>query len=96
MNHLLLLALLALTAHCFYIPLKPNRARCLSEYLLGGSASTLKLKVGFPKLDNQQPGEHYTASFRNTETNETKTDIIHPGDKYVREVELDKSNTGGM
>lgn len=86
MKYVLLMALLVLAVHSIYIPLKPNRARCLSEYLIGGSATTLKLKIFFPKLENQQPGEHYTTTFRNTETQEVTTDIIHAGDKYSKEV----------
>lgn len=85
MNHVLLLMLLALAAQSIYLPMKPNRPRCLSEYLLGGVSNTIKIKIAFPKLENIQPGEHFTVSLRNTESQNVTTDIVHPGDKYSKE-----------
>lgn len=66
MNHFLLIAFLMLTAQAIHIPLKSNRPRCLVEYLIGKNTQTMKLKAVFPKLDNVQPGEHYTITIRNT------------------------------
>lgn len=91
MNHFLLLTLLAITAHSIFIPLKPNRARCLSEYLISGAASTIKIKINFPKLEGLESGEHFTVSLRNTETQKITTEIVHPGDKYSKEEVLDQS-----
>lgn len=92
MKPLLLLVVLAL-AHAVYLPMKPNRPRCLSEYLLGGASSSIKIKINFPKLDGLEPGEHFTVTLRNTETQKIDTDIVQPGDKYAKETDLDKSNS---
>jgi hypothetical protein len=89
---LLLIALLALTANAIYLPIKANRSRCLIEYLLGGVTTSIKIKINFPKLGGLEPGEHFTVSFRNTETNHTDTDVVQPGEKYAKEADLDKSN----
>lgn len=90
---LFLLSISLVLAATIYIPLKINRPRCLSEYLVGATATTIKLKISFPKLDNLQPGEHYTVSLRNTETQVVTTQIVQPGDKYSREETLDQSKS---
>jgi hypothetical protein len=91
MKHLLLCAILIIAAQSIYIPLKSERPRCLSEYLIGSGISTIKLKIGFPKLDNIQPGEHFTVTLRNTETQKISSEIIQPGDKFTKEEALDQS-----
>ena len=91
MMRLFLLSVLVVLGASIYVPLKTNRPRCLSEYLVGASATTIKLKIAFPKLDNLQPGEHYTVSLRNTETQVVTSQIVQPGDKYSREETLDQS-----
>lgn len=93
MVRLFLLGVLMVLSTCIYIPLKTNRPRCLSEYLVGSHATTIKLKISFPKVDNLQPGEHYTVTLRNTETQVVTSQIVQPGDKYSREETLDQSNT---
>ena len=50
MNRIVLYTLTLILASAIYLPIKKSRPRCLSEYLLGSSISTVKIRIDFPKI----------------------------------------------
>lgn len=50
-------------------------------------SQSMKFKISFPQIDNVLEDEHFIISIKNTETDKMKTQIVKPGNKYVREEE---------
>ena len=61
------IAILILTADSIFIKLNEKSTRCMIEFIIGsGKVNTVKIKIIFPELENEVPGEHFYLSLRNT------------------------------
>lgn len=79
MKQLLFLIAIVGLINSIYIPLSSNVEKCMVAFSFGQS-ETIKLELRFPQIPKQDEyGEEYTVSLKNSETNETQYENVKYG-----------------
>ena len=88
-----MLMALVLAADCILLPVKSNYSRCLMEYSTTAEKGSIKVRIDLPTLLNGHPGDHYSVTIRNTETEEVESDTVKPATKYIKEFDVVSSTS---